>query len=445
MSCSERTASPALEYVDPEKSLAPPSLPPFVERGLRGYMPSLASPSPPPFVEGGLRGYMTVLGAFFALFSTFGQSMSFGSFQSWYSQNQLSPYTASEISWIGSVQLCVFFISGGLVGRLFDAYGPTLLLASGTVIITFSLMMTSLATKYYQFILAQGVLFGIGFGLLFFPSMGATATHFTKYRATALGVAAAGSSVGGVVFPIMLQRLFNNVGFGWAVRISAFICLASGVIATATVSSRLPRRKPGPWIDVPSLKDINYALFVSGSAFTSLGIFVPMYYIVPYAESSHISQTLAFGALSVMNAGSVFGNILPSIMADHIGRFNTLVPSAALMVILTLALWFHAHNLAAIMAYSVFYGFISGGWFALQNSCIAQISKMEKIGVRIGMTYSLVAFTALVGSPIAGALLTRGNGNYTGLIVFSGVSVFVGCVLAFLLKLRLNSSLLAKV
>jgi len=69
----------------------------------------------------------------------------------------------------------------------------------------------------------------------------------------------------------MLQRLFNNVGFGWAVRISAFVSLACGIIATATVSSRLPRRKPGPWIDVSSLKDINYALFVSGSAFTSLG------------------------------------------------------------------------------------------------------------------------------------------------------------------------------
>jgi hypothetical protein len=57
-------------------------------------------------------------------------------------------------------------MQGGFVGRLFDAYGPTLLLASGTVILTFSLMMTSLATKYYEFILAQGVVFGIGFGLL---------------------------------------------------------------------------------------------------------------------------------------------------------------------------------------------------------------------------------------------------------------------------------------
>jgi MFS family permease len=89
-----------------------------------------------------------------------------------------------------------------------------------------------------------------------------------------------------------------------------------------------------------------------------------MYYIVQYAEGFHISQTLAFGALSVMNAGSVFGRIVPSIMADYVGRYNTLVPSTALMGIFTLALWLNAHNLAAIMAYSVFYGFFSGSWFA---------------------------------------------------------------------------------
>lgn len=57
-------------------------------------------------------------------------------------------------------------LKGGFIGRLFDAYGPTLLLAAGTVILTFSLMMTSLATKYYELILAQGIVFGVGFGLL---------------------------------------------------------------------------------------------------------------------------------------------------------------------------------------------------------------------------------------------------------------------------------------
>ena len=36
----------------------------------------------------------------------------------------------------------------------------------GTVILVISIMMTSLCKQYYQFILAQGLLFGLGIGML---------------------------------------------------------------------------------------------------------------------------------------------------------------------------------------------------------------------------------------------------------------------------------------
>lgn len=57
------------------------------------------------------RRWLVVLGAFLALFCTFGQLTSFGTYLSWYSRNQLSSYSPSTISWIGSLQLWVFFFS----------------------------------------------------------------------------------------------------------------------------------------------------------------------------------------------------------------------------------------------------------------------------------------------------------------------------------------------
>jgi hypothetical protein len=91
MSCTttDHGVPPSLKLVDPEKPPAPP----------------------PPFVERGLHANLTVLDAFLALFAAFAQSMAFGSFRLWYSQNQLVDYTAFDISWIGSVQLWVFSIS----------------------------------------------------------------------------------------------------------------------------------------------------------------------------------------------------------------------------------------------------------------------------------------------------------------------------------------------
>lgn len=131
------------------------------------------------------RRWLVVVGAFLALFCTFGQLTSFGTFFSWYGNNQLSSYPPSTISWIGSLQLWVFFFSvsvsvicdatkdsdwgsdqGALVGRCFDCYGPRPLLLAGTVIYVSSVMMISLCQSYYQYLLAQGVLFGLGVGLM---------------------------------------------------------------------------------------------------------------------------------------------------------------------------------------------------------------------------------------------------------------------------------------
>ena len=75
----------------------------------------LAAPPEPShlhkYPEGGLKAYLTVLGAFVALACTFGQLTTFGTFQAWYASHQLRHMPASTISWIGSLQLWIFFFS----------------------------------------------------------------------------------------------------------------------------------------------------------------------------------------------------------------------------------------------------------------------------------------------------------------------------------------------
>lgn len=81
-------------------------------------------------------------------------------------------------------------------------------------------------------------------------------------------------STGGTVFPIILQKLFDRVGFGWAVRISGFICLALCAIAVGTVTARVPpsgARKSAAWFDFKLLNDTCYLLVIIGSCFISLG------------------------------------------------------------------------------------------------------------------------------------------------------------------------------
>ncbi|KAH9480098.1 MFS transporter asaE [Psilocybe cubensis] len=354
--------------------------------------PHASQPSLHAYTEGGLKANITVLGAFLALLCTFGQMNAFGTFQAWYAAHQLQHLPASTISWIGSLQLWVFFFSGAPIGRLFDAYGPTWLMVAGTLCYTLGMVSLSFCVQYYQYILSQGILLGLGVGLVFYPSLASISTHFLKYRATAIGIAIAGSSVGGVVYPIILQRLFESVGFGWGARISGLASGAGCVAATLMVSSFSAQRKPGPWFDIKVLSDASFILLSAGSCFVALGMFIPFFYIVDYAKHQSIPDHMSFYALAVMNAGGVLGRIAPAVLSDSIGRFNLLTPSAFLSGLSCVAFWLFAKSLVSIMLFSAAYGFFSGAFISLVTPCVAQISDIRVIGIRIGMLYTIISF-----------------------------------------------------
>src|SRR3978361_1447618 len=101
-------------------------------------------------------------------------------------------------------------------------------------------MMTSISPTYYQILLSQGVCSALGASMIFYPSMACVVTYFFRRRSLALGIAATGSSIGGVIFPVMVENLIPSVGFGGTMRICAFMVLALMVVGNLTLKSRLP-------------------------------------------------------------------------------------------------------------------------------------------------------------------------------------------------------------
>jgi len=159
------------------------------------------------------------------------------------------------------------FGGGAVVGKFFDANGPRYILLIGTFMHVFGIMMVSISTEFYQFALAQGICSAIGASLIFYGGMSSVPTWFYKRRAFALGITAAGSSLGGVIYPIMIRRLIVTVGFGWSMRITAFLILFMMVLAILTVRSRLPPKGMTPWVlmeFVRPFKEPPYAFMVAG-------------------------------------------------------------------------------------------------------------------------------------------------------------------------------------
>ena len=271
----------------------------------------------------------------------------------------------------------------------------------------------------------------IGAALIFYPAMSTVGTWFFKNRALAFGIMASGSSLGGVIFPIMVQRLIVERGFGWAMRASAFLILGLLIYANLTVKSRLPPR-PTPWKVSDFLNpylELPFALTVLASSLFFFGMFLPFTFIILSAEYHGMSPALAGYLLSILNAVSIFGRTLPGFVADRVGRFNVMITTSFLSTILVLAMWLPARGNIPYILFAACYGFSSGAFISLAPALVAQISDIRQLGVRSGSMFMAISVAALVGTPIGGALINEDHGDYLHLQLFCGIMMAVGsCV-----------------
>jgi hypothetical protein len=141
--------------------------------------------------------------------------------------------------------------------------------------------------------------------------MTACSTWFLKHRALAIGVMASGSSIGGVVLPIMVNRLVapGGIGFGWTMRAVAFLLLGMVSIGIFTVKSRIPPLKsPLVMKDfITPFKEPAYILLTIGIWFIYIGGFIPFTFVIVQARKQGMSDNLASYLVSILNAASTFG------------------------------------------------------------------------------------------------------------------------------------------
>ncbi|KYK54765.1 putative transporter MCH4 [Drechmeria coniospora] len=418
-----------------------------VERAASEGGPKAAAPPSGDFPDGGADAWLVVFGGWCALFCTFGLVNCVGVFEHYYVTGPLKQYSSSTVSWIPSVQVFVMIFCGTVFGRLFDSFGPRWLLWGGSVAYVFGLMMVSLSSRYYQFFLAQSIVGSVGSSAVFNCCMASLVTWFSKNRAAAFGVMVSGSSLGGVVLPIMMSRLIDSIGFPWMMRSMAFMFLGLLVIACLTVKSRLPPNpKPFKISEyLANLKDVRLMVTVVGFFLFMWGMFLPFNYILLQAGAAGTSPTLIPYLLPILNAVSIFGRIIPGIAADRMGRYNVMIIITFISALFCLAIWIPVKNTAGILVFMIIFGFSSGGFISLGPACIAQISDIREIGTRVGVAFAIQSLGALTGSPIGGAIVSAQNGSFLGLQLFCGFSMLAGSAVILVARCTLAGFKLTKV
>lgn len=254
----------------------------------------------------------------------------------------------------------------------------------GSVGMVLALMMTSLCKEFWQFLLAQGILLGISMSLVTWPFLALVGQYIKEKRAAAMGIVLAGSSLGGVIWPIIIDRLLRNpkIGFPWTMRIVGFImiplfgfscivCRSPPALVKSAEkgdSRETPSGSNTPVDDKkidrkaeaislfrqPALQLLCLAMFI-----TYFGMFSPFFYTTSFAVEKGFSTTLAFYTVSIVNGASFFGRVVPGIVADKLGKFNCCILSAISGGIIALC-WTKVNSVAGLVIWALAYGFASG-------------------------------------------------------------------------------------
>lgn len=296
--------------------------------------------------------------------------------------------------------------------------------------------MTSLGKEYWQIFLAQGLCVGLGAGCVFLPSVAIVATYFTARRGLAMGISAAGGSVGSVIYTVVFHRLQPQIGFAWTTRIIGFIAMATMLISIAVMKTRLPPSKHARKLfDITAFRSAPFVVFSIALFLAFVGIYIPFFYIVIYAERNiGIDENLSFYMLSILNASSLFGRIIPGLLADKFGSLEILIAAIFLSAIMSYIL-IAIHSLAGIVVFAILYGFFQGAVVSLPTTVVARlIPDFKLLGTWLGMNFSFAGLGILIGSPVAGTLVNIEENKFSRGYIFSASTFMAAGVLCVLTK-----------
>ncbi|EME47970.1 hypothetical protein DOTSEDRAFT_86328 [Dothistroma septosporum NZE10] len=353
--------------------------------------------------DGGMRAWLQVLSGFMLYLNSWGIIAAYGVFQSFYVSEFLPGEANSAVVWIGTMQGFLLAFVAIFAGPILDrGHHHRLIMVAGVMLF-----------------LAQGVCVGLGSGQVFIVALAVIPQWFEKLRAVATGLAAAGSAMGGIIYPGVCHQSERVIGFPWAVRVLGLIALFCILVSLSVAKLRaLPPPEP-KIVDFTRVKEILLTLFCLLSLLgamaemltVSWGLYIPYFFISQYAaDREGKPPELSFYMPPNLSAGGLIGRILSALLADRVGSLQVLTFTTSVSAALGFAWIGCRESTAAFVVWSLLYGMTSGPLVNLQTPTIAAITPdMRIVGGRIGMATFCLALGVLVGNPTAGVIQSYGS------------------------------------
>ncbi|XP_045449646.1 monocarboxylate transporter 4 [Melitaea cinxia] len=140
------------------------------------------------------------------------------------------------VAWVGSLLSGVYLAAGPVVSALCNKYGCRAVCVAGSLVAATAFVLSTFSKSVTMMMITYGLIGGMGFGMIYLPSVVAVGYYFETRRSLATGIAVCGSGVGTFSFAPLAAVLLNEFG-SWQ---NANLLLA-GLILNCAVFGALMR------------------------------------------------------------------------------------------------------------------------------------------------------------------------------------------------------------
>ena len=345
-----------------------------------------------------------------------------------------------------------------LLGNLMDRFSLRWLMGFGAALIVAGFLALSFVTSFDQVFVVYGVFMAIA-NILVGPMAASVLLPrwFVKRRGTALGIAISGVAMGTVVFPPLIQALFDHSDWRTALRLLALITGLCTLPATALIVNR-PADKglhpdgadqepkaSGSANDAPLLsvreilRDPTFWMTGATVAVVLSGMMGMVTNLVPLAIDQGIKPTAAALLISVYAACGFVAKLTFAAVADRVNLRHLFF---LILSVFTIGMACFIHTSGGYWQLAIGAGLIGTGgvMIPLQGLLVPRVFGKNVVG-RVSGLLNMVVLSALLITPSLFGLIFDLTGKYDAVFIF--FTALVAATMLIVPNIRLQPKSLA--
>ncbi|PSR94407.1 major facilitator superfamily domain-containing protein [Coniella lustricola] len=409
-----------------------------------------------PPVDTGKHAYLFLLACFVLSALVWSYGFCFGILSDYYARTE--PFKGSSaIANIGTCCSGLMYLGGFpalVLNRMYPRwarYSPLI----GLLILCGGLCVSAWATNVTQLIITQGVVYGIGGAIAYTPCTMYIDEWFVKRKGLAYGIMWSGTSLAGVVLPLILERLLESYGYQTTIIIWSVVLFGITAPLAWYIKPRIP---PLP---VRSLRAFNlrfslsrrFILYQISNTIEAIGFYIPGIYVPIYAgDVLGASEFASSVCILIFNTSAVVGCVAIGWLIDRFHVTTCVMVSTIGATLGTFLLWGCAESMPMVYIYCVSYGLSAGSFSTTWTGVMREVSGKDMLttpstssSVDPVMVFVLLAAGRGIGNVVSGPMsqamyhampwkgeagMAYGSG-FGSLIVFTGLTA-LGSGICFL-------------